>query len=144
MDVRKHKRFNLFAYNQWPGLFESSNWYDFTLVKIKGEFCPYEGHVELEIGLIGVTLMLTYVYDFKFRDEMEDLAGSAIRLLEASEWTSVDDKEPPQREWVAMVCKSDTYSPGVIHRFWGDADMALVIQDWGITHWMIVPELPEC
>jgi hypothetical protein len=49
-------------YNQWPGLFSDSNWYDFTVVHLTGEYAPYKSCVEVQIGLLGFCVTITYVY----------------------------------------------------------------------------------
>lgn len=62
-------------YNQWPALlnpFEKSNWYDFTLINIGGEFAPYTGRWELELALLGFKWVIQYVYDDTFNLEMDE------------------------------------------------------------------------
>jgi hypothetical protein len=60
-------------YEQWSGLFGSSNWYDFTLIDIGGEYAPYSGRCELSVAVLGLRGTVTYVYSSKFNDDMHDL-----------------------------------------------------------------------
>lgn len=64
-------------YQQWSSLFSRGcNWYDFTLLKVQGEYAPYSGRWELELGLLGVNLVITWVYDDRFNREIVALAES--------------------------------------------------------------------
>jgi hypothetical protein len=67
----KRKRCYATFYQQWSGLIGSHNWYDFTLVHVTGEFDPSTGRWECELGLLGLNLTLTYVYDHTFNDYMD-------------------------------------------------------------------------
>lgn len=71
-------------YNQWPGLFDStSNWYDFTLIKVEAEYSPYKGSVELVLGLLGFILIITYTYNFDFVERMTSLKDEVLAEIEA-------------------------------------------------------------
>lgn len=60
-DADKGKRWFFSLYNQWAGLKGGCNWYDFTLI-IQWKFAPYKyGTCELEIGLLGLTMNVTYL-----------------------------------------------------------------------------------
>lgn len=54
------------GYEQWSSLFGGCNWYDFTLIKVQGEFAPYTGRWEFEVFILGLGFTITYVYDGTF------------------------------------------------------------------------------
>lgn len=56
----------LHGYQQWSALFRGCNWYDFTVLKVHGEYAPYSGRWEAEFWLLGFGVVLTYVYDGTF------------------------------------------------------------------------------
>lgn len=58
------------VYQQWTGLFTKSNWYDFTLIRIEGEYAPYSDRWEFTFGLLGVNLNVQYVYADRFNREL--------------------------------------------------------------------------
>ena len=62
------RRFYVDFYSQWGG---GGNWYDFTLIDISGEYSPYKGSCELELGLLGLCFTFTYVYDQTFTKKMK-------------------------------------------------------------------------
>jgi hypothetical protein len=66
----EHTRFNLDLYNDWKQIVGKWNWYEFTFIKLHFEWTKRQGSVELHIGLLGLTAVITYVYDFTFIDEM--------------------------------------------------------------------------
>lgn len=53
-------------HEQWSSLFGGCNWYDFTLIKVQGEFAPYTGRWEFEVFILGLGFTITYVYDGTF------------------------------------------------------------------------------
>jgi hypothetical protein len=55
---------------QWSGIFGRSNWYDFTLIDIEGEYAPYSGRYEFSVALLGVRVTITYVYDTSFNESL--------------------------------------------------------------------------
>jgi hypothetical protein len=61
-------RFNVDFYNQWAGIFGRNNWYDFDFIKVAVEHSPYKGSTELEARLLGIGLVITYVWDWGFTD----------------------------------------------------------------------------
>jgi hypothetical protein len=62
-------------WEQWSAIFSRRcNWYDFTLIKIQGEYAPYSGRYELELGFLGFHVCIQYVYDDTFNKEMQQLA----------------------------------------------------------------------
>lgn len=50
-------------YNQWPGLFSDTNWTDFTFVEVSCEHEAQLGGFEVALGLLGITIRITLVYD---------------------------------------------------------------------------------
>lgn len=60
-------------YNQWPAVLRPSshNWHDWalTVFKVAGENSPYKSSWEVELGLLGFNLTITYV----FRDTDEPM-----------------------------------------------------------------------
>lgn len=62
---RRHGWF-VHLYNQWPAILRPGdhNWHDwtFTVWKLAGENSPYKRSWELEAGLLGFTVCVTYVY----------------------------------------------------------------------------------
>lgn len=78
-------RFNVDLYNQWPGLFDSeSNWYDFTLIQIEGEYSPYKSSAEIVLGLLGFKIIFTYTYSFDFIDRMTSLKDETLAAFDAT------------------------------------------------------------
>ncbi len=67
---------------QWTDMLGSCAWYDFTLLKIQGEFAPYTGRWELELGLLGFEFTLTYVYDNAFNERMKDAVAEITAELD--------------------------------------------------------------
>ena len=67
------------------------NWYDFTLMKIQGEFAPYAGRWEFEFALLGVGFCLTYVYDASFSNEMMSLKERITNELAGRTGSDVQD-----------------------------------------------------
>ena len=53
----------VYADQQWTDLFGDCNWYDMTLVHLGGEWSRHMGRWEVEVGLLGFNLRITYVYD---------------------------------------------------------------------------------
>lgn len=72
---------------QWSCLFGRCSWYDFTLIKIQGEFAPYSGRWEFDLGLLGITLRLTYVYDDTFNRDLQTM----VTALKSDRVTDADD-----------------------------------------------------
>lgn len=87
----KPRRWFLRCHEQWSGLVSRCNWYDFTLVKIQGEYAPYAGRWEFEFSLLGVGLCLTYVYDLSFNDEMLSLQERITNELAGRTGCEVQD-----------------------------------------------------
>ena len=76
-------RFNLAFYSQWKDLLGKNNWYDFTVFNLSGEYSPYAGSAEFNIGVLGLNWTLTYTYDFGPLDEMVSLKDKVLAELEA-------------------------------------------------------------
>lgn len=59
-------RWSVDWYNQWPAILSprTNNWIDWRLVffALQGEESPYKCSRELEIGLLGFTLIITYCW----------------------------------------------------------------------------------
>lgn len=57
---------------QWSSLLKPGehNWLDFTVIRLQGEYAAYTGRWEVEVGLLGLMLTITYVFDHSFNDEM--------------------------------------------------------------------------
>lgn len=64
---------------QWSSLFGGCNWYDFTLIRVQGEFAPYSGRWEFDFALLGVGVTITYVYDDKFNTEIRKMVNAMDR-----------------------------------------------------------------
>lgn len=79
----KKQRFFADFHQQWSSLIGRYNWYDFTLIKVQGEFAPYSGRWELELALLGLGMRLTYIYDHSFNEEMTGFAASLKSELSA-------------------------------------------------------------
>ena len=71
----KPRRFYFICNEQWSGLnpFQDFNWRDFTFVRLDAEHASYSGRFELNIGLLGVSCCVTYIYDQSFNREMLSL-----------------------------------------------------------------------
>ena len=52
------------GYQQWSSLFGGCNWYDFTFVKVYGEFAPYSGRWEFEATLMGMPYKSFFIHGF--------------------------------------------------------------------------------
>jgi len=76
---------------QWTSLFGGCNWYDFTIIKLQGEFAPYTGRWEFEAGLLGFGFCITYVYDKSFNDNITDLRDEIVAELEGRTGCEVKD-----------------------------------------------------
>jgi hypothetical protein len=70
-DDEEGRRFFCTVREQWSSMFRRTNWTDFTFVWLEVENAPYSGRCELYVGLLGVLVTLTYVYDDRFNREME-------------------------------------------------------------------------
>lgn len=66
----EERRWYFDFYEQWSGLFGGSNWYDFTLLNIEGEYAPYSGRWEFSLALLGLRVTVTYVFDHTFNRKM--------------------------------------------------------------------------
>lgn len=77
------KRFFLDFREQWTGFLGRCNWYDFTLIRIEGEYAPYTGRAELSLGLLGFEAHFTYVYDDTFNKEMMSMRDQLIARIKA-------------------------------------------------------------
>jgi hypothetical protein len=74
-DGDKGKRWFFSVYEQWSAIRGGCNWYDFTLIKIQWEYAPYKyGTWELEVGLLGVTVNISYL-SAKQQDSEGDQRG---------------------------------------------------------------------
>lgn len=87
----KGQRFFCDFWEQWSSLAGGCNWYDFTLIKIGGEFAPYTERWELDLALLGVGMRLTYVYGTSFNEAMEDAKSQVIAELEGRTGCEVVD-----------------------------------------------------
>jgi hypothetical protein len=58
-------------YEQWSGLFKQGNWVDFTVIFLKGEYAPYKNCLEIEAGLLGLEITVTYVYKPILEDDSQ-------------------------------------------------------------------------
>lgn len=68
-------------YNQWPAIFspQTHNWHDWclTLFKVMGENSPYKRSWEVEVGLLGFTVIVTYVYRDTCSERVTTKAGGS-------------------------------------------------------------------
>lgn len=53
-------KFSASLYSQWH--FWNCNWYDFTWINLETEWDKLLGSVELDVGLLGLNLHLSYQY----------------------------------------------------------------------------------
>ena len=86
------QRWQFDFYNQWPDLFRKMNWYDFTIIKIEGEYAGYSDSIETRLGLLGFTLMITYSRSFDFIDKLDE----RVKIINAlkSEHPGVKVEDP--------------------------------------------------
>lgn len=73
------QRWQFDFYNQWPDLFRKANWYDFSIIKIEGEYAGYSDSIEVCFGLLGFALIITYRRSFDFIDELDE----RVKILDA-------------------------------------------------------------
>lgn len=66
------QRWQFDFHNQWIDLFGKMNWYDFTVINLSGEYADYSDSVEVQVGLLGFTLLITYRRSFDFIDDLDD------------------------------------------------------------------------
>lgn len=62
--------------------FSQVNWRDFTLIRIQWEYSPYKGSCELDLAFFGLSMVITYVYDRTFTDELMDTKNQIMAELE--------------------------------------------------------------
>lgn len=69
----------------WSGLnpFHGFNWRNFTLIMVRGEYAKYSGRCEVELGLLGFTVRLTYIYDHSFNNQLNDARSTIESELRA-------------------------------------------------------------
>jgi len=78
---------------QWSGFLGRSNWYDFTIIRLDGEYAPYSGRVEMSFALLGFDVRITYVYDDSFNKEMLSMKDQLVARLKAE--TGVESVSDP-------------------------------------------------
>lgn len=88
--VHTRKGFHVDFYNQWPDLFRKCGWYDFTVLNISGEWTRNESHVEVTIGLMGISMTVVYVYNDHFARDLAERLKDAIE----KEHGDVEIKDP--------------------------------------------------
>jgi len=76
---------------QWSSLIGRCNWYDFTLIHIGGEFAPYTDRWEFDLGLLGFTARVTYVYSARFNEQMKLTKNRVVAELEGRTGLKVED-----------------------------------------------------
>lgn len=72
-------------YEQWSALFNPKlfSWVDFSLVHFYVEWAKYAGRFEIELGLLGLNLTVTYVYDNTFAKGLESMSDVITEELKA-------------------------------------------------------------
>lgn len=91
-DGEEERRWFVQFYQQWSALVRRNlNWYDFTVVLLCTELAAYTGRWELEVGVVGFQLTLTYVYDHTFNRTLKSEKDRLMCELEARTGLAVRD-----------------------------------------------------
>lgn len=89
----KAQKWQVDFYNQWKDLFGKSNWYDFTLLHVGGEYAHYSDSIEVCVGLLGFNVTITYRRSLDFVEGLGSLKDEIIARLE-DEHPGIEIKDP--------------------------------------------------
>lgn len=78
-------------YSQWR--FQKMNWYDFTVIELGGEYAAYSDSIEVNFGLLGFNISITYRKSLDFVNELHDFADEITKRLE-DEHPGMEIKDP--------------------------------------------------
>jgi hypothetical protein len=90
---------------QWTDLFGSCNWYDFTLIKIEGEYDTKFNVIELDLSLLGFYIGFRYCLGkTEFAEEMQAIVADIM-----------DDDDPTRfRQTKVMDIEDDVTHIGAV------------------------------
>lgn len=63
----------------WTDLLHGCNWYDVTIVHLSGEYSPYQGSCEANVGLLG--FHVRFYWKFREDTEMDHALDAAVESV---------------------------------------------------------------
>jgi hypothetical protein len=85
-------------YNQWKEVFSYPNWRDLTFVHLAVETDHLTGVFTLQLGLLGLNLTLSLIYDEDAYEEMQEKLARMFALRESDEVVMGDTEEKDTNE----------------------------------------------